>query len=161
MKRLFIFLFLVCVGMSAYSQNMFICTGNNVNVRKGPGKNFSILREQSERQDFWQLSKNEIVRYLGKKKNGYMYVEAMCPVQGSMGYTVEKGWVYARYFKLLTKKCPDCKGKGFFERPCGGDADDDHPMICICWHEIITPYGSVGLAGRQICEECGGYGYLK
>ncbi len=164
MKRLIIILFLLCAGMSAYSQNMFVCTRNIVNVRKGPGKNYSIIYIQrllSERQDFWQIPENGIVRYLGKKKNGYMYVEAECPVEGSMGYKIEKGWVYAGYFKPLTSKCSACNGKGFFERPCELLEGDDHPMICVCWHEILTPDGIVELAGRQICEECRGYGYIK
>lgn len=161
MKRLFILLVLMTAVISVKSQNMYICISNNANVRKGPGKNYSILRTNTQMQGYWQIPQKEIVRYLGKKKNGYMYVEGMSPVDGSMQCEVVAGWVYAKFFKPMTKKCNACKGKGYFERPCGGDRDSEHPYFCICHREILTPYGSVGLNGRQICEKCGGYGYLK
>ena len=65
MKRILaMLLFVLTIGVNA--QNMYRVTGTNVNVRKGPGKNYSVLTwfDWEGNNAFWRLGKADIVRYI-------------------------------------------------------------------------------------------------
>lgn len=87
------------------SGSYLACTGNNVNIRKGPGKQYSVvtlLGWDEERlcdgRFKQQLYKGERVKYLGKKKNGFLYIEFYRAEEG--GYTSRhRGWVSADYLR--------------------------------------------------------------
>ena len=107
MKRIaivFMMLFAV-IAVNAQTKG-FVCTGDNVNVRKGPGKNYPV--------DNWgivgykrQLMKGDVVENLGKSKNGF------CLICGPLKYNGEasEGWVSAQYLRPVTL-CPECIGTG-------------------------------------------------
>ncbi len=162
MKRILIMMLLLMATMGANAQNMYRVTGTNVNMRKGAGRNYAVLiwYDWNGIQK-WQLGKTDVVRYLGQKKNGFMYVEAYQPTVGSSGVTIERGWVSADYLKLMTRKCPNCNGRGYFNSPCNDYPNDGygHPHACNCQHELLTPSGNWP-GDRQMCHKCNGAGYL-
>ena len=146
MKRILMLLLLVMATMGANAQfrngQALVCTGNNVNVRKGPGKNYgNIIWEYQGMNERAQLMKGDAVKYLGKKKNGFIYVRDL-----SVDYRFNFGdaWVSAQYFRA-GKKCRHCGGDGLLGvcPECGGEG------ITVC---------CLG-TGKVICEECGGDGY--
>lgn len=162
MKRIILLCLAIFLAVGASAQNMYRVTGNNVNVRKGPGKNYGVIAfDGCSGWTKWQLDKSDIVRYLGKQKNGFMYVEAMQPSSCSASYR-EKGWISSQFLKQMKAKCPNCNGKGFFNRPCTDWPDDEgygHPHACICQHDVMVPGGNYS-AGKQVCNRCNGAGYL-
>ncbi len=114
----------ITVAINAQNQRGFVSTGQNVNVRKGPGTNFPIL---TDGQYKYRLKKNDVVFDKGQKKNGFRMVELLLaeipePVVG---------WVSERYLRPVTlcescggwgidgpdtehlTKCEKCKGKGY------------------------------------------------
>lgn len=104
MKRLSTILMLLFVMMTVNAQQKgFVCTGNNVNVRKGPGKNYAVY--DSNTDHIRQLSKGDVVINRGKKKNGF------CLIQGPLewGGDERDGWVSAQYLRPVTL-CPKCDG---------------------------------------------------
>ena len=104
MKRISILLMSLFVMVTVNAQhNGFVCTGNNVNVRTGPGKNYAVYDVNIGRKR--QLSKGDVVEYRGKKKNGF------CLIQGPLewGGDERDGWVSAQYLRPVTL-CPKCKG---------------------------------------------------
>jgi len=163
MKKLFILSLLALATITSNAQDMYMVTGNNVNVRKGPGRNYGAITYPSfEGYDIkWQLSKSEgaIVRYLGKKRNGFMFVEAEQPNTSGFhcSYFIVSGWVPAQYLKLMTKKCPRCKGMGILNRPCDSPT---HPAACTCNIPILVT-GGRGYYNKKICDNCNGIGYLR
>jgi len=163
MRRNMMIFLLVLAPLSVNAQNMYRVTGNNVNVRKGPGKNYAVLTWEDfyGKEQKWQLDKTDVVRYLGKKKNGFMYVEAYQPVAGSIGQDIERGWVSTEYLKLMTRKCHSCNGRGYFNRPCDEYPDEGygHGNYCACSHVLLTPNGDWP-GGKVICKKCKGHGYL-
>ena len=140
-------IFLFCgLAASVEAQTYYRCTGNNVNVRKGPGKNYAVLLYEyagfSQKQ---QISKGCVVKFLGQKKNGFMHVEDAYPWQRT---TFGQGWVSAQYLVPATK-CTNCKGKGRLDEicpECNGD---------------ICPMYNIGACddGYVRCQECFGAGY--
>jgi len=99
----------------------FVCTGNNVNVRTGPGKNYgvatisncmacngrqrsySICNGRAGRTKF-QLMKGDgydpdwyQITYNGKSKNGSLYVDIYEDHEGTGG----TGWVSAQYLRPI------------------------------------------------------------
>ncbi len=104
MKRLPILLMSLFVMVTVNAQhNGFVCTGNNVNVRTGPGKKYAVYDVNIGRKR--QLSKGDVVENRGKKKNGF------CLIQGPLewGGDERDGWVSAQYLRPVTL-CPKCKG---------------------------------------------------
>ena len=100
----------------------YVCTGNNVNVRTGPGKNYSVVVYNSA---VTQMFKGCVAQNLGKKRNGFIYVgfldrsflPSIIPI---------KGWVSAQYLRAVTlcskcdgwgisgyDECSKCRGKGY------------------------------------------------
>ena len=112
MKRILLLLVMMLSFAGANAQKQgFISTGQNVNVRTGPGKQYPLAKEDFSEEPC-QLDKGMLVRYLGKKKNGFCYVE------GSSIITEYycKGWVSAKYLRpvrIINGKRSVC---GFFSR---------------------------------------------
>ena len=78
-----------------YKGQVLTCTGNNVNVRKGPGKNYGVLIDDLC-ETKCQLFKGDNVKYAGKSKNGFVYVIFWSGY--STGTTRELyGWVSQQY----------------------------------------------------------------
>ena len=77
--RIMLAIFLVgglATSLKVDAQTYYRCTGDKVNVRKGPGKNYAVLRwEHQMSSGLQQLYKGHVVKYLGKKQNGFMKVE--------------------------------------------------------------------------------------
>ena len=104
MKRISIVLMLLFTVMAVNAQhNGFVCTGNNVNVRTGPGKNHAVYDSDTGHKR--QLSKGDVVANRGKKENGF------CLIQGPLewGGDERDGWVSAQYLRPVTL-CPECDG---------------------------------------------------
>jgi len=80
------------------SYDYWVCTGNHVNIRKGPGTRYGIneLFNLSG-----QLNKGAIVMDLGEKRNGFIKVYNISGGNGRQ--TV--GWVSARYLRKACYKC--------------------------------------------------------
>ena len=131
MKRIFLISMMLFAVLSASAQNMrgFISTGDNVNVRKGPGTRYGIVQGDGGNI---QLFKGEVVAYKGKKKNGFCYIHVN-RVEPGTAYFDYDGWVSARYLRPVTvcsqcegtgytgdieemQGCEKCSGKGYFER---------------------------------------------
>jgi uncharacterized protein YgiM (DUF1202 family) len=130
MKRLLFVMMLLLATMAVNAQkDGFVCTGNNVNVRTGPGKNFPIYDIDTGNKR--QLSKGKVVANCGKKENGF------CLVRGPLewGGDEREGWVSAQYLRPVTlcakcfgtgnmniskdeidlRTCNKCKGKGYIK----------------------------------------------
>ncbi len=159
MKKMFLMFMVLFATMTANAQVFYKCTGDNVNVRTGPGKNYkNVINQGFETR--CQLFKDNIVRYAGKKSNGFVYVMfSNCGMTGASCYP-DYGWVSAQYLRQLTKRCPVCRGRGWFNRPCTsyeGDPDD-HPGACMCRGRYCLH--NADCEGKQHCENCGGVGFL-
>ena len=158
MKRILMLMLFVMATMVANAQyrngQVLVCTGDNVNVRKGPGKNYGVVYNGCS-LSYDQLFKGEEVKYAGKTRNGFIYVNYN---SGSTIGCSEKayGWVSNQYLKSRnTRKCPACNGKGYFNRPCKDYSGDPvgHPHVYNCQ---IYDDGY----GKQHCHKCNGKGYL-
>ena len=69
-KILLVCLMLLTVSITARAQDKgFVCTGNNVNIRKGPGKNYPVLENGAGTNGKLQLFKGNVVTDYGKRKN--------------------------------------------------------------------------------------------
>lgn len=125
MKKLVLFLFLMLAAINVDAQyrngQYLYCTGNNVNVRTGPGKNYRVfnLKEgcpicSGRQRNCWmckgsvgkyQLMKGDglgnfgdgaiYIQYLGKSKNGFLFIETGETVEGSG----VRGWVASQYLR--------------------------------------------------------------
>lgn len=94
MKKLVSLALCILVASFAYAQNIYVCTGDNVNVRTGPGKQYGNVMYNIARPSRAQLFKGQQVEYLGVTKNGFMKVAHPDNIwQG------EVGWVSAQYLK--------------------------------------------------------------
>lgn len=103
MKRLFMFIMLIFAVISVNAQEKgFVCTGDNVNVRTGPGKNYAVYDSDTDHKR--QLSKGDVVSYCGKKKNGFILIREL-----GWGVDERDGWVSAQYLRPVTL-CPQCDG---------------------------------------------------
>lgn len=86
----------------------FISTGTNVNVRTGPGKQYPLAKDEFAGEEECQLAKGQLVKDLGRSKNGFRYVEV-----SSMNFEYYcKGWVSEKYLRPV-RLCPACKGEGY------------------------------------------------
>ena len=97
MRRLLLILACVLTGAVCQAQSVYECTGDNVNVRRGPGKNYEIVYTNIARPGKVQLFKGETVTYLGEKRNGFMKVKISDDKNPQPGPT----WVSAQYLRKL------------------------------------------------------------
>lgn len=125
MKKLVLLLFVMLMSINADAQyrngQYLYCTGNNVNVRTGPGKNYRVYQVREScpicggRQiSCWmcngsrakyQLSKGDglgnfengavYIQYLGKSRNGFLFIETGEMIEGSG----VRGWVSSQYLR--------------------------------------------------------------
>ncbi|MBR5084165.1 MAG: SH3 domain-containing protein [Prevotella sp.] len=103
MKRISIILMLLFTVLTVNAQGKgFVCTGNNVNVRTGPGKNYAVYDSNTDHKR--QLSKGDVVEYRGIKKNGFILIRQL-----GWGEDEREGWVSAQYLRPVTL-CPQCDG---------------------------------------------------
>ena len=107
----------MAVGVNA-QRRAFVCTNNNVAIRKGPGKNYPLAHFVTN--DPCKLNKGYVVKYLGKKQNGYYYIDA--DVTGGWGLQPPKGWVNAQYLRPATI-CSKCDGMGRYNNFVTGFVD--------------------------------------
>ena len=104
MKRFISICMLLLLAVGAYAQDKgYVCTGNNVNVRKGPGLNYPVYDVEFGHKR--QLMKGDVVTNCGKKKNGF------CLIDGprEWGGDERDGWVSAQYLRPVII-CPVCYG---------------------------------------------------
>ena len=104
MKRISVILLLMIAALAANAQQKgYVCTGNYVNVRTGPGKNYEVYDSDTGHKS--QLSKGDVVANCGKRENGF------CLIQGPLewGGDERDGWVSAQYLHPVTL-CPECGG---------------------------------------------------
>lgn len=137
------FLMLTVLGVSAQKKGDYLaCTGNNVNVRTGPGLKYSVQTNYDNQKV--QLMKGDgvgdgyvecdhetgncVLQYEGRKQNGFMLVSYL-----GEGLNVH-GWVSAQY---LRKVCPWCEG---YPRTYD-DCDKENPRLL------------------KVCKHCKGRGY--
>ena len=106
MKRILMTLLVVVIAMSANAQKGFVCTGNNVNLRKGPGNNYKVVVSDYTGERFI-LVKGAVLKDLGQKKNGFCKVSTFIHQQGEY-----YGWVSAKYLKPV-RLCSNCEGLGY------------------------------------------------
>lgn len=104
-----IFLMLFSVMAANAQKKGFISTGQNVNVRTGPGKNYPLAKDDFS-GDKCQLDKGQVVINLGRKQNGFCFVE----VSSMITEYHCKGWVSAQYLRPV-KLCSYCNGEGYTE----------------------------------------------
>ena len=134
---------------------IFECTGDNVNVRVGPGQQFDRLLDGAIDQ-YSQLYKGEPVRNLGEIKNGFVRVLFI-------GYRhTDEGWVALKYLKPKTEKCASCNGRGYFDWECTAweGPPEDHPYACECHGSMCIHIGNGNCYHKQHCYECSCLGYL-
>ena len=135
MKRLLLTLLVVMSAATINAQQYYACTGNNVNIRKGPGKNYGVI------QQIWKNcgvgdgymeceheTGNYVIEYRGKKKNVFILVAAMG--EGLNG----EGWMSAQYLKPVCRYC-DGYPKTY------DDCDSENPKLL------------------KVCKYCHGRGY--
>lgn len=141
-----VLLFFCGMAMSMDAQTYYRCTGNRVNVRSGPGKNYAVLVcEYQGMNEPQQLMKGHVVKYLGKKQNGFMYVEDTIDWHWS---SFGIGWVSSQFLTPATK-CTSCNGRGRFNRKC----PECHGQGCPMYNAGSCDNGYVR------CEKCSGAGY--
>ena len=105
MKRFAIILMLLMGVFTAYAQhNGFVCTGNNVNVRTGPGKNYPVYDYNKETGYKRQIFKGDVVADEGKRKNGFCLISPECG--GTKNVNVAE-------VDITLDTCKRCKGKGY------------------------------------------------
>ena len=103
MKRIAIVLMMLFAVVAVNAQvKGYVCTGNYVNVRTGPGKNYAVYDNNTDHKR--QLSKGDVVEYCGKKKNGFILIRQL-----EWGGDERDGWVSAQYLRPVTL-CPQCDG---------------------------------------------------
>lgn len=157
MRRvLFVFVCLLCLtGIKA--QSYYRVTGDNVNVRTGPGSGYSVMIEEGFGEAMKiQLFKGQPVKSRGAARNGFVPVTFIYGVSALACYP-HNGWVSQKYLRQLTHKCSACNGRGYFNRPCRNfpGSPADHPTACnchgICFHNNCE--------GKQHCNACDGLGW--
>ena len=145
MRKYFLMVLMLMTALFVNAQkkgDYLACTGNNVNVRTGPGLKYSVQTHYGDEKI--QLMKgygvgdgyvecehetgNCVLMYEGKRENGFMLVSYM-----GEGTNIQ-GWVSAQY---LRKVCPWCEGypKTY------DDCDKETPRLL------------------KVCKHCKGRGY--
>ena len=145
MKKLVLICIMVltALGVNAQRKGDFLaCTGNNVNVRTGPGLNYRVQTHYGNQKvqlmkgagvgdgymDCEHETCNCVLVYEGKKQNGFMLISYL-----GEGMNIQ-GWVSSKY---LCKVCPSCEGypKTY------DDCDKENPRLL------------------KVCKKCNGRGY--
>lgn len=151
MKRILFLLLVILTTMSVNAQEYYRCTRNNVNIRKGPGKTYAVEESSvfslpyAGRGEKAKLLKNDIVKYLGKTKNGYMFVEVI-GCAPDLFFVSGDCWVYGKYLTPATL-CSECKRKGQFKEKCQSELHQDLDYIDGFYCSSCT------------CKKCGGIGW--
>ena len=108
MKRITIILLAILSSITAMSQTRgYISTGQNVNVRTGPGKQYPLAKEEMSGEKC-QLDKGMLVIDKGVSKNGFRKIYISSAIYE---YFCE-GWVSEQYLKPV-RLCSKCKGEGY------------------------------------------------
>ena len=108
---------LMTLAVGAQNLKGFISTGQDVNVRKGPGMRYPVIDTE------WgkiQLDKDEVVCDKGKTKNGFRHISVTKLIFGSV-VNVYEGWVSTKYLRPVNV-CPECYGTGYV-----GEIEDMKP----------------------------------
>lgn len=139
---------LACLLMctTAQSQVYYKCVVNGALVRTGPGTNYRVLKYYSQGGNSpkdARLSKGWILASDGRQRNGFIHVEDLTS-HGNFG----DGWVSAKSLVKMTRKCPSCRGRGFFNKPCDNCGGSDFGCL-------VCDY-----SGHLRCERCRGLGVL-
>ncbi len=117
MKRIAMVCMLLLMVVAVNAQRRgYVCTGDNVNIRKGPGKNYAVKSDYGYGK--LQLFKGTVVVSLGKKQNGFCYIRKY----GWQGDWDATGWVSAQYLRPVTI-CSRCDGWGQMSDGTGGIID--------------------------------------
>lgn len=100
MKRLFLILLLVFTFVGMDAQKYYVCTGNSVYLRIGPGKSYEPVTYYSGPKEGRPifLYKGTRMMYVGPTKNGYARVNAY----HDGGY--DQGWVATQYMHAQGSK---------------------------------------------------------
>ena len=119
MKRIVMISMMMLMTLAVGAQNLkgFISTGQDVNVRKGPGMRYPVIDTE------WgkiQLDKGEVVCDKGKTKNGFRHILVTKLIFGSVVNEYE-GWVSTKYLRPVNV-CPECYGTGYV-----GEIEDIKP----------------------------------
>ncbi len=139
---------LVLCGMATKmdAQSYYRCTSNNVDVRSGPGMKYAVvLCEYQGMSEPICISKGYVVKFLGKKQNGFMYVEDTNDWHWS---SFDKGWVPAKFLTPAIK-CKSCNGKGHLNKKCPECNGQGCSMM----------EGAECDDGYVRCKKCSGAGY--
>ena len=102
-KQMILFAFML-MAMSTFAQSTvyYECTGNNVNIRKGPGTNYGVVELTGGMpcgEGKAQLSKGDFVESDGQQRNGFIHV-----MEKGLGWPCwEEGWVSVQYLKKAAK----------------------------------------------------------
>jgi len=143
-KFMILFAVMFMASANVFSQEVYYrCTGDNVNIRKGPGTKFGrIMRSGSAHcgNGVAQLWKGAIVCGDGKVKNGFLHVTETGP-----DMCWDEGWVSAQFLKKATK-CPECNGQGTTGRKCPVCNGSGWRACCF-------------YTGMELCPKCGYVGY--
>ena len=147
MKRVFLLLCvltLTCFSVNAQKAIYYLkSTGQDVNVRTGPGKHYRVLDCTGAYGSDGlkaQLYKGEVVGTDGIKRNGFTHVY----YTGWYNQWYE-GWVASQYLAPTTK-CRACKGVGVFNRKCPDCNGEGYHACC-------------NYTGKAHCKSCEGIGY--
>ena len=95
MKKMLFTCLLALMSLAGYAQREYICTGNNVNVRTGPGMNYPVQQAPGGNcgRGKIQLFKGERYTFTGERRNGFMKIE------GTECWPTGYGWVSAQYLR--------------------------------------------------------------
>lgn len=144
MKKSLFVLLLMVISMGAFAQKCYKLTGDNVYVRKGPGKNYAQVHWSgaygSPENEPVMLSKGAYVYSRGAAKNGFIPVSEI----GASMFWVE-GWISAKYLAPAAK-CRTCNGKGYFNQKCP-ECNGEGVHVCCDY------------TGKKRCPSCYGIGY--
>lgn len=141
---LFIFVFTLLLGcpqsLRAQTARCLKVTTNNVVLRVRPSAKSPLIKGYYNDKTV-RLSKGEIVKFTGKRRNGFILVEE-CMASHQPAW--DSGWISSKYV-CNAKKCSNCRGKGFFNRICPYCEGEGH--LCCKY------------SGRMMCKPCWGVGY--
>lgn len=147
MKKL-LFLWLWLLPLMAQAQTYYRCVRDKVNVKCGPGNNYKNVPAQGQVFGYapYQLFKNQMVKYLGKRQNGFLYVECTSGECDNWHYFFDKGWVSSQFLKPAVR-CRNCKGARVCKR-CP-------PQQC-----VHKGFEWCFRTDENVCTVCDGYGWL-
>ena len=144
-KLLILFSLFVLVSIDCFSQDVYYrCTGNNVNVRRGPGTNYGKMNSSGGMKcpmGAIQLFKGDIVLGYNISRNGFIKICNILPHP----CMEDEGWVSAQYLVRATR-CSSCRGTGNTGRVCPECGGEGFGYCC-------------NYTGKELCDKCGGIGF--